>query len=194
MAEKGRTTSGAEAPGPKAVLAAAWRTVWAPALLAPVLAAGLIVFLACGRHVPFNRPLLQLASVVILPVAMLIAIVRWAVTREGYFLWLAGLAAALTCAETHVAGASAGIYVAIAALALVAWLKRAAMAAQFAYRPVATLLGMAMLAYLIAESVDRNVWAWLPSEGRFADAVEETMEVIGHCLVTALAIISRKAR
>jgi len=151
-----------------------------------------MVLWASQWGVPFNRPVLQLVSVIVLPVAMLIAIVRWVLTRQGYFLWLAGLAAALTCAETHVAGSSVGVYVAMAGLIAVAWVKRAAMATYLAYRSVATLLAVAVVAYFIAESVDRDVWAWLPSEGRLGDAVEETLELVGHCLLTVVAIISRK--
>ncbi len=57
-----------------------------------------------------------------------------------------------------------------------------------------TLLAMIFFSYFLAKTLDQNWWKMVPGEPTFERPVEETMEVVGHCLLLALAAASAKAK
>jgi ribosomal protein S18 acetylase RimI-like enzyme len=107
-------------------------------------------------------------------------------------LWLTGLTAALTCREIHFAGTSVGVYVALGGLLLIAWLKAPVLEEYFASRRTVTLLAAGFFCYFLAKSLDQHWWKAVPGEPTFERPVEETMEVLGHVLILAVAVTAAK--
>ncbi len=179
----------------KMLIVGALKRIWLPAMLVPPLLTAALAVGVCAGLLPWlQEATMETVALVVVALALAVGLVRLALTREPYFLWLTVLIAVLLCREIHFAGTSAGVYVGFACMLAVAWWKYPLLKNYFASRTVMTLLAMIFFSYFLAKTLDQNWWKMVPGEDTFERPVEETMEVVGHCLLLLLATISTKAK
>ncbi len=182
-------------PDMKTLVVGAIKRIYLPAMLVPPLLTAALAVGVCAGLLPWlQEATMETAALVVVALALAVGLVRLALTREPYFLWLSTLIVVLLCREIHFAGTSAGVYVGFAGMLAVAWWKYRLLADYFASRTVMTLLAMVFLSYFLAKTLDQNWWKMVPGEDTFERPVEETMEVAGHCLLLLLATVSTKAK
>lgn len=170
--------------------------VWIPAILIAltlVIGIGLLIEFEVLPGDETIRPIMETASLGVLPAALLIALGRYAIGREAFFLWLTGFAGVLFCRELHFQGTSAGVYVGLGILAWLACRYYPQLGGYFANRRVATILTLILLMYFIGVTLDRNVWKFIPDRKIWASPLEEIVEIAGHIGVVILALAARPA-
>lgn len=179
-------------PDPKLILKAILKALWPPLLLAPPVITVVFGFLIYRDIVPFEEDPLEVTALIVVPIGLAAAVVRYLLTRHPYFLWLAGLFVVILCREIHFPGTSPGFYVGMGVLLAIAWLKYPALAAYFTGRRVVTLFFTAFLCYFIGKSLDQHWWKMIPGEPKFERPLEEFMEVVGHGCAVLMVLLARK--
>ena len=179
----------------KAILLFDLRKIWYPALaITPIVCLLAGVLYANGMLGNENqvKGFMENISPPILAVAAGLALVRLAISRKPYFIWLAALCGAFFCRELHFKGTSDGIYVALAILLLLAGLKYSLFAEYFSSRTVITLISCLFFTYFIAVTFDQRWYTFIPNARKYYRPVGEIVEVTGHCFAFLLALLSRK--
>ncbi len=172
------------------------RTVWwpiIPILLVVVIVIGRLIYVDVLPGENVMRPFMEWAALRILPTAALIAIVRFGIQREKFFVWVTGLAAVLYCRELHFVGTSAGVYIGLGLLLWIVMHWYWSFASYLSSRRVLTVLCAIFFLYFVGVTLDRNVWKFIPDRGVWASPLEEVIEVMGHAGVIVLSLIARKS-
>jgi hypothetical protein len=167
------------------LIRAAARIAYPVLLLAVFYAVGVTALLG-GRYVglPSTGRLEQLA-IRVLYLTLATAIVRYVVTREPFFLWLAALDAGFLVREYHWALTGELVYVNVAVLAVVGVLRYERLADYLEGPMVMTLLATICLLYLISIGFDQHWWR-LSHSRLLRSTLEELLELSGHVVLLFL--------
>ncbi len=179
----------------RAILIFDLKNLWYPALAITPIVCLLTGLLYSAGMLGAERPLkdmMENISPPILAVAAGLALVRLAISKSPYFIWLAILCGSLFCRELHFEGTSIGIYVALVILLLVAGLKYSLFAEYFSSRTVITLVTCVFFTYFIAMTFDQRWYTFIPNARKYYRPVGEIIEVTGHIFTLMLVLLSRK--
>ena len=179
-------------PPLRAILGTIVGRVWLPALLVPPLLTVLVAWLVVMEAMPFDYGRAERLGIAIPTLTVLLAAARAWWSRAPFFLWLTALAANFLTREIHFAGTSTTVYLGLGVLLLLAWRHWERLATFLTHRPTVTLLSCAFVTYFIAITVDAGWWEFVPYERVFGTPVEESMELVGHCFVLAVALVPRR--
>jgi hypothetical protein len=158
-----------------------------PALIVPiVIAAAVAVAIVEGIFDP-TKQFLETIGFVVPTAAALLAFGRAAATREPFLLWLAVLCANFAIRELDPPGYTHAVYWVLGLLGVAAWWWRAKLAGALTDRTVLTLLACTGFTYSLAVALDLRWLKFIPHEEVFEVLLEETMEIVGHCWLLALA-------
>ena len=179
-------------PDVKPIIKAVMKGLWWPLLIAPPVIAVVFCFLIHRDMVPLREDTLEIAALIIVPIGLAAALVRYVISRQPYFLWLTGLYVVFLCREIHFPGTSPGFYVGMGVLLAIAWLKYPLLENYFTGRRAVTLFFTTFFCYFIGKSLDQHWWKMIPGEPKFERPLEEFMEVVGHCFAVLMVLLARK--
>jgi hypothetical protein len=155
--------------------------------------------MVAGIWIPEKEPLERLA-VELLFVTTALATLRLAFGLHPFFLWGTALLSVLLSREIHFAGTSEGVYLGLLALFALALYYAEQLSEYLASRFVVNSLAAGIFAYAIAVSLDarwwkpRDLWGGIPGEEIFHVPLEESMELVGHVLISLGVLCARRSR
>jgi hypothetical protein len=162
-------------------------------LLIPLaITLGMWILIAEGAY-PFGRKELESAAIVVSCLFMLAAALRYLITRHNFFLWGTGLMCLIMCREIHFAGTDPGIYLGLLMLFGIALLKYDTLKDYLDNPLVINLLLIGIFTYVLSQTIDQRWWKGIPGEKIVHVPLEETLEVLGHCIIGA-AVVFCKSR
>ena len=170
------------------------RRIWFPIfliVLIPVIITGLLIYHGILPRDEFFRPVMEKASLIILGIACVLAMIRYLIDRIAIFIWLFFLAVTLLCREFHFRGSGSGVYVALAILFYVGWCHYDKLAGYFANRTFVTMFFLVFFLYALSTSLDRSAWRFLPHRRIWSSPLEETVETVGHVVFILAILLSR---
>jgi hypothetical protein len=168
------------------------RVFWPGLLVVPAVAAIVAVAIVQQRYTP-SKELLETIGLAVPSLAAVVALVRALFGREPFFIWTALLAVNFALRELDIEGTTDLVYVGVALLMLVAWRCYPRLAPYLAGRTVLTLLSGALFTYFLTATLDLRWWRFVPYEDVFEMRLEETMEIVGHLQLLALALLARRS-
>ncbi len=173
------------------IVARAFAGVAYPVLLLLVLYAIGLSYLVSGGLVsapPTGR--LEQLAIPVLYLAAATGLIRYAVTRAPFFLWLAALDVGFLVREYHWRLTGELVYVNVAVLAAVALRRYEGFADYFESRVVAALLVATFLLYLLSVGFDQHWWRFLSQSKAVRSTLEELLEVSGHVVLLLLNLVA----
>ena len=138
-----------------------------------------------------QKPFLEISAVVVSALLMLIAAVRYYLSRQPFFLWSSALFLLIMCREIHFAGTDAAIFIGLAILWALLLYKYEKFAAYVASPWVINLLVAGFFTYFLSQTVDQRWWRMIPGEDIVHVPLEESLEMIGHILIGIAAVLCR---
>jgi hypothetical protein len=162
-------------------------------LLIPLAVTVVLWILIAAVGYPFGRKELEPAAIVVTGLFMLAAALRYLITRHKFFLWGTGLMGLIMCREIHFAGTDPGIYIGILLLFGIALLKYDMLKDYLANPLVINLLLIGFFTYFSSQTIDQRWWKGLPGERIVNVPLEETLELLGHCIIGS-AVVFCKSR
>jgi hypothetical protein len=138
-----------------------------------------------------QKPPLEIAAVVVSALLMLIAAVRYFLTRQPFFLWSSALFLLIMCREIHFAGTDAAIFIGLVILWAMLLYKYEKFEAYAASPWVINLLGAGFFTYFLSQTVDQRWWRMIPAEDIVHVPLEESLEMLGHILIGLAAVLCR---
>jgi len=153
---------------------------------------GMLILIAEGAY-PFGRKELEFAAIVVSCLFMLAAALRYLITRHNFFLWGTGLMGLIMCREIHFAGTDPGIYLGLLMLFGIALLKYDTLKDYLDNPLVINLLLIGIFTYVLSQTIDQRWWKGMPGEKIVHVPLEETLEVLGHCIIGS-AVVFCKSR
>ncbi len=132
---------------------------------------------------PFGRKELEPAAIVVSCLFMLAAALRYLITRHNFFFWGTGLMGLIMCREIHFAGTGPGIYLGVLLLFGIALLKYDMLKDYLDNPLVINLLLIGFFTYVLSQTIDQRWWKGLPGEKIVNVPLEETLELLGHCII-----------
>ena len=163
-------------------------------LLIPlVLTSALWTLIAAGGY-PYGRKELEPAAIVVSSFFVLTAALRYLVTRHNFFLWSTGLMGLIMCREIHFAGTDPGIYIGLLLLFGIALLKYDTLKDYLDNPLVINLLLIGFFTYVLSQTIDQRWWKGIPGEGIVHVPLEETLEVLGHCIIGSAVVFCRRRK
>ena len=141
-----------------------------------------------------TKPVVEIASLVIMGLFLFGIVVRFAVTRDIFLLWAAGLMAIGLCREIHFTGSDEMLLIGWPILAvIVIW--RYDLFKSYLMNPVLiNLLVGGFLFYCTSQTVGQRWWKGLPGEEAVFVRLEETIELLGHCMVGIAFLFCKEVR
>ena len=162
-------------------------------LLIPlVITLALWILIAAGGYT-LGRKELEPAAIVVSCLFMLTAALRYCITRHNFFLWSTGLMSLILCREIHFAGTDPGIYLGLLLLFGIALLKYDTLKDYLDNPLVINLLLIGFFTYFLSVTIDQRWWKGIPEEKIVHVPLEETLEVLGHCVIGS-AVVFCKSR
>ncbi len=164
------------------------RVLW----LAPGFALALAAAVSLGGLRP-GKPLLEALALLVTGAAAAVCALRFALSRDAFFLWGAAVMVVVLAREIRFEGASTGVYVALALLAGIALHRFPALRHRLADPGLLTALALGGVAYALSVAVDQRWLRALPGESQWHVPVEESLELLGHLVIgVALAWAPRR--
>ena len=169
------------------------RRVWWPALaLVPLASAAIAWAISTGLYAVRKGTLEDLA---LWATGGFVAAcgLRYAISRQTWFLWATALMATLMAREIRFEGASDLVYVALALLAWIALRSFASFRSHLSHPALLTGLASGFFVYAVSVAVDQRWARSLPGEEVWQMLLEETLELIGHCIIGATLLWSPRS-
>jgi len=165
-----------------------WR-LWP--VLVPMLAVPAAYLLdATGLGHLSGRGVQETAALVLMPVAVLVYGLRYALGRDRLHLVLLALSIAFLCREIHFTGTHQGIYVALALIAVWCLVWRRSLLGGLRRNGRRTRwVVMMMWAYAVAMLIQRRALRVLPHEDDLHVQMEEVAENIAHLFLIVLGLV-----
>jgi len=165
-----------------------WR-LW-PAL-APLLVVPAAYLLdATGLGHLSSRGVQETAALVLMPAAVLVYGLRYALGRDRLHLVLLALSIAFLCREIHFTGTHRGVYVAVALIGVWCFVWRRSLLDGLRRNSRRTRwIVMMMWAYAVAMLIQRRAFRVLPREGDLHIQMEEMAENIAHLFLIVLGLV-----
>lgn len=160
-------------------------------LLMPLVITALLWFGLANGIIRLQKPPLEIAAVVVSALLLLIAAVRYFLTRQPFFLWSSALFLLIMCREIHFAGTDAAIFIGLAILWAMLLYKYENFEPYAASPWVINLLVAGFFTYFLSQTVDQRWWRMIPAEDVVHVPLEETLEVVGHILIGFAAVLCR---
>ena len=148
----------------------------------PALTVLLWIIMAAGVVNPAKPPL-EIAAVVVCGLFMLIAVVRFIVSRHVFFLWSTALFLLIFSREIHFEGSDEAIFIGLVILLGIVLLKYDRFKAYLDNPWVVNLLVTGFFTYFLSQTVDQRWWRGFPGEEIVFVSLEETLELAGHCMI-----------
>ncbi len=148
----------------------------------PALTVLLWIIMAAGVVNPAKPPL-EIAAVVVCGLFMLIAVVRFIVSRHVFFLWSTALFLLILSREIHFEGSDEAIFIGLVILLGIVLLKYDRFKAYLDNPWVVNLLVTGFFTYFLSQTVDQRWWRGFPGEEIVFVSLEETLELAGHCMI-----------
>ena len=141
-----------------------------------------------------TKPVVEIASVVIMGLFLLGIVVRFAVKRDLFLLWAVGLMAIGLCREIHFTGSDEILLIGWPILwGILIW--RYDLFKSYLMNPVLlNLLAGGFLFYCTSQTVGQRWWQYLPTEEVVFVRLEETIELLGHCMVGIALLFCKEVR
>ena len=162
-------------------------------LLIPLAVTLALWILIAAVGYPFGRKELEPAAIVVSCLFMLAAALRYCITRHKFFLWGTGLMGLIMCREIHFIGTDPGIYLGLLLLFGIALLKYDTLKDYLDNPLVINLLLIGFFTYSLSQTIDQRWWKGIPEERIVHVPLEETLEVLGHCIIGS-AVVFCKSR
>jgi hypothetical protein len=159
-------------------------------IVPPVITAILWILMANGFFRPQKEPL-EIAAVAVSGLLMLIAAVRYILSRQTFFIWSTALFLLIMCREIHFYGTDEAIFIGLVILLGILFLKDR-FKAYLANPWVINLLIAGFFIYFLSQTVDQRWWRTIPGEGLIHVSLEETLELLGHVLIGMAAVLCRR--
>jgi len=161
-------------------------------LILPLLVTVLLwLVMAAGIFRPEKQGL-EIAAVVVSGLFMLIAAVRFIVSRRVFFLWSTALFLLIMCREIHFEGTDEAIFIGLVLLLGIILLKYDRFKAYLANPWVINLLVAGFFTYFLSQTVDQRWWRIIPGEALVNVPLEETLELIGHGMIGFAAVLCKE--
>lgn len=155
-----------------------------------IVAVCLWIIMANDLIRPAKEPL-EIAAVVISAALMLIAAVRFFVTRHVFFLWSTVLFLLIMCREIHFEGTDEAIFIGFAVLLGVILNKYDRFRTYLDNPWVVNLLVAGFFTYFLSQTVDQRWWRMIPGEGLAHVPLEESLELLGHVTIGFAAALCK---
>jgi hypothetical protein len=162
-------------------------------ILSAVIAAILWILMATGVVRPGKEPL-ETAAVVVTGILMLIAALRFILSRQVFFLWSTALFLLIMCREIHFAGTDEAIFIGLLVLLGIILFEYDRFKAYLANPRVVNLLVAGFFTYFLSQTVDQRWWRIIPGEDLINVSLEETLELLGHVLIGLAVVFCRRHR
>ena len=160
-------------------------------LILPPLATVLLWIIMAADVFRPEKQGLEIAAVVVSGLFMLIAAVRFIVSRHVFFLWNTALFLLIMCREIHFEGTDEAIFIGLVVLLVIVLLKYDRFEDYLANPWVINLLVAGFFTYFLSQTVDQRWWRGFPSEELVFVSLEETLELAGHCMIGFAAVFCR---
>ena len=161
-------------------------------LILPVVIAALLwILMANGVVRPEKEPL-EIAAVVVSGILMIVAALRFIVSRQVFFLWSTALFLLIMCREIHFAGTDEAIFIGLLVLLGIILLGYDRFKAYLANPRVVNLLVAGFFTYFLSQTVDQRWWRIIPAEDIVNVSLEETLELLGHVLIGLAVVFCRR--
>ena len=157
----------------------------------PLVIAVLLWMVMAKEIIRPQKPPLEIAAVVVSALLMLIAAVRYLISRQPFFLWSSVLFLLIMCREIHFAGTDAAIFIGLAILWAMLLYKYEKFEAYAASPWVINLLVTGFFTYFLSQTIDQRWWRMIPGEDIVHVPLEETLELLGHILIGLAAVLCR---
>lgn len=162
-------------------------------LLIPLAVTALLWILIAAGGYTLGRKELEPAAIVVSSLFMLSAALRYLISRHNFFLWSTGLMGLIMCREIHFEGTDPGIYIGLLLLFGIVLLKYDTLKDYLDNPLVINLLLMGFFTYFLSQTIDQRWWKGMPEEKLVHVPLEETLEVLGHCIIGS-AVVFCKSR
>ena len=162
-------------------------------LLVPLAVTSVLWILIAAGGYTYGRKELEAAAIVVSCLFMLASAARYLITRHKFFLWSTGLMGLIMCREIHFEGTDPGIYLGLLLLFGIALLKYDTLKDYLDNPLVINLLLIGIFTYVLSQTIDQRWWKGIPGEKIVHVPLEETLEVLGHCIIGA-AVVFCKSR
>jgi len=138
-----------------------------------------------------EKPSLEIAAVVVSGLFMLIAAVRFIISRQVFFLWSTALFLLIMCREIHFEGSDEAIFIGLVILLGIVLLKYDRLK-DYLFNPlVINLLVSGFFIYFLSQTVDQRWWRGFPAEEIVFVPLEETLELLGHFMIGFAVVLCR---
>ena len=156
-------------------------------ILPPMITAVLWLLMANGIFRPAKEPL-EIAAVVVSAIFMLIAALRFIMSRHVFFLWSTALFLLIMSREIHFDGTDEAIFIGLLILLGIILLKYDNFKDYLANPVVINLLVAGFFTYFLSQTVDQRWWRIIPGEDLVNVSLEETLELLGHLMIGFAAV------
>jgi hypothetical protein len=96
------------------------------------------------------------------------------------------------CREIHFEGTDEAIFIGLAILLGIILIKYDRFKAYLANPWVVNLLVAGFLTYFLSQTVDQRWWRIIPGENLVNVSLEETLELLGHCMIGFAAVLCKR--
>jgi len=160
-------------------------------MVPPVIAAFLWIIMANGIIRPQKQPL-EIAAVAVSGMFMLVAAMRYLLSRQAFFLWSSALFLLIMCREIHFAGTDQAIFIGLVILLGVILYQYDRFKPYLANTWVINLFVAGFFTYFLSQTVDQRWWRIIPGEDLVNVSLEESLEMIGHVMIGFAAVFCRR--
>jgi len=160
-------------------------------LIVPPLVTVLMWIILANGVIKLEKPPLEIAAVVVSGLFMVIAAVRFISSRHVFFLWSTALFLLIMCREIHFEGTDEAIFIGLLILLGVVLLKYDRLKDYLANPWVINSLVVGFFIYFLSQTVDQRWWRGLPAEENVFVPLEETLELLGHCVIGVAVVLCR---
>lgn len=165
------------------------RTHWWPLAAAPLLATAIAGGVTTGWYTPTKLYLEDLA-LLLLGFFALLCLLRFALSKELYFLWAAAVLATLLGRELRFGGFADLVYLLLPLLGWIGLRHFEAFQHRLAHPVLLSALALGFFIYALSVMVDQRWTRRLPAEAVWHVPLEETLEVVGHAILGVALVLS----
>lgn len=162
-------------------------------IVPPLLAALLWIIMFNDLIKPQKEPL-EIAAIVLCGLFMLIAAMRFIISRHVFFLWSTALFLLILCREIHFEGTDEAIFIGLVVLLGILLLKYDRFRTYLANPVVINLLAAGFFTYFLSQTVDQRWWRIIPGENLVFVPLEETLEMVGHAMIGFATVLCKGAQ
>ncbi len=159
-------------------------------ILPPLVTVLLWIIMAADVFRPEKQGL-EIESVVVSGLYMLIAAARFIISRHVFFLWSTALFVLILGREIHFEGTDEAIFIGLAILGGIVLLKYDRFKDYLANPWVINLLVAGFFTYFLSQTIDQRWWRGFPGEEIVFVSLEETLELLGHCMIGFATVFCR---